>query len=85
LPLEYLPKKKKIKLEVSGKRKLPSVGTSDAWWDLAIEKDEQKKMKLEKAAKKKILQEKKKELAKEKKKLQQKINELQKEIKSEVL
>jgi len=43
LPPEYLPKKKKIKLQVSGKRKLPSVGTSDAWWDLAIEKDEQKK------------------------------------------
>jgi len=44
-----------------------------------------KKMKLEKVAKKKILQGKKKELAEEKKKLQQKINELQKEIKSEVL
>jgi len=67
------PKKKKIKLEVSGKRKLPSVGTSDAWWDLAIEKDEQKKMKLEKAAKKKSYKKRKKSLQKRRKNCSKKL------------
>ncbi|XP_044576908.1 uncharacterized protein LOC123260043 [Cotesia glomerata] len=31
MPTDYLPKKKRIKLESSGKLKLPSAGTSDQW------------------------------------------------------
>ncbi|XP_074108464.1 uncharacterized protein LOC141533467 [Cotesia typhae] len=31
MPTNYLPKKKRIKLESSGKSKLPSAGTSDQW------------------------------------------------------
>ena len=60
MPVDFLPKKKKIKLEKSGKTKVPAVGTSDEFWKMINEKQEAKKIKQEKAEKKKLLQEKKK-------------------------
>ena len=60
LPHKYLPKKKKVKLEATGKAKLPSAGTSDDWWKAQLAKEQQKNIKEEKAANKKMLQEEKK-------------------------
>jgi len=75
LPLEYLPKKK-VRIEKSGKSKLPSVGTSDEWYQHQLEKENVKRIKEEKQKNKKRLQE-------EKKKLMEKVKELQKKIKEE--
>lgn len=83
LPTEYLPKKKKVKVEASGRPKLPAAGTSDAWFEWQLEKERKQKEKEEKLAKKKQLQEEKKKLAQEKKLLQEKMKELQKKIKLE--
>lgn len=55
-------------MEASGKAKLPAAGTSDAWFQLQLEKENQKKLKEEKLVQKKQLQEEKKKLAQEKKK-----------------
>ena len=84
LPTEYLPKKKKIKVEASGKAKLPAAGTSDAWFEWQLEKERKQKEKEEKIAKKKRLQEEKKKLAQEKKIIQERMNEIQKRIKHEI-
>ncbi|CAD6208596.1 GSCOCG00012746001-RA-CDS, partial [Cotesia congregata] len=62
LPSEYLPKKKRLKLEKSGKSKLPSVGTSNEWYQHQLEKENLKKIKEEKLKNKKKLQEEKKKL-----------------------
>lgn len=83
LPTEYLPKKKRIKVEASGKAKLPAAGTSDAWFERELEKERKQKEKEKKLAKKKQLQEEKKKLAQEKKLLQEKMKEIQKKIKLE--
>ncbi|TGZ46503.1 Uncharacterized protein DBV15_10347 [Temnothorax longispinosus] len=59
--------KKKLKLEATGKAKLPSAGTSDDWWKAQLEKEQQRiNIKEEKAAKKKMVQEEKKIEEKEK-------------------
>ncbi|XP_014475888.1 PREDICTED: uncharacterized protein LOC106745117, partial [Dinoponera quadriceps] len=39
MPPNYLPKKKRIKLEISGKPKLPSAGTSDQWMQYHSKKE----------------------------------------------
>lgn len=97
LPFEYLPKKKKAKLAASGKTKLPSVGTSDEWWKVQMEKEEEQRAKREESTKKKLQQlekkkkaeekkkqaEEKKKLVEEKKKLKQKIESIQKQLKKE--
>ncbi|KAK0073301.1 hypothetical protein PV325_009949, partial [Microctonus aethiopoides] len=75
LPLEYLPKKKRVKIEKSGKSKLPSVGTSDAWFEHQLEKENLKKIKEEKQKNKKRLQEEKKKLMDQLKALQTQIKE----------
>ncbi|KAK0174340.1 hypothetical protein PV327_010123 [Microctonus hyperodae] len=62
LPLEYLPTKKRAKIEKSGKSKLPSVGTSDAWYEHQLEKENIKKIKEEKQKNRKRLQDEKKKL-----------------------
>ncbi|XP_011305773.1 uncharacterized protein [Fopius arisanus] len=51
LPVEYLPKKKKTKIEASGKPKLPSAGTSDEWFNYHVEKEKRQKIKEEKIKK----------------------------------
>lgn len=83
MPLKYLSKKKKAKIEGQNKPKLPSVGTSDAWWKIHLAKEEEIKKKEEKTLRKKSLQEKKKILAEEKKLLQKKMKEIQEAIKKE--
>ncbi|XP_066590557.1 DNA ligase 1-like [Prorops nasuta] len=85
LPVEYLPKKKRIKLEGKGKSKLPSVGTSDMWWNTEMKKEQAKKEKQERILKNKQLREEKKKIAEEKKKLQEKMKEIAKKIKIEKL
>ncbi|EFN68700.1 hypothetical protein EAG_01981 [Camponotus floridanus] len=59
LPVEYLPKKKRCRIEKTGKSKLPSVGTSDEWYTLQLKKESLKKQQEEKKQKKKRLQEEK--------------------------
>lgn len=83
MPTEYLPKKKRIKVEASGKSKPPAAGTSDDWWKLHLEKQAKQKIKDDKLANKRKLQEEKKQLAQEKKKLEQKMKEIQEKIKKE--
>lgn len=56
LPEDHLSKKKRAKLNATGKSKLPAVGTSEEWWEVHLEKEEAKKMKEEQKAKKKLLQ-----------------------------
>ena len=63
LPIKYLSKKKRIKLEATGKPKLPSAGTSDDWINYHKKKEE-------KADKIKNLRNEKKKLEEEKKVLQ---------------
>ncbi|XP_074101289.1 uncharacterized protein LOC141528905 [Cotesia typhae] len=76
LPVEYLPKKKRCRVEKSGKSKLPSVGTSDEWYQSELEKEKIKKQQQDKKLKRKELQD-------EKKKLQEKVKEIQKKLKEE--
>ncbi|XP_074102208.1 uncharacterized protein LOC141529525 isoform X2 [Cotesia typhae] len=83
MPTNYLPKKKRIKLESSGKFKLPSAGTSDQWVQYHSKKENDRKIKEEKLQKRKKLQEEKKLLAEEKKKLQDKMKAIQQKIKEE--
>lgn len=83
LPHKYLPQKKKIKLSATGKPKLPVAGTSDEWWKLQCEKEQEKSRKEEKIARKKELQEQKRKLVEEKKKLHEKVKEIQQKIKTE--
>lgn len=47
MPTAYLPKKRRIKVEGSGKPKLPATGTADVckWWDYNIKKKERNKNK----------------------------------------
>lgn len=90
LPPEYLPKKKRAKLEKTGLPQPPAVRTCDKWWNVLQDKEEEKKTKQEKLAEKKALQEAKKKLAEEKKKLaeeskktQNRMKDLAKRIKTE--
>lgn len=83
LPTDYLPKKKRIKVESSGKPKLPAAATSDQWMQHHMEKENKRKVKEEKLQHRKKLQEEKKLLAEEKKKLQDKMKAIQKKIKEE--
>ncbi|CAH2090693.1 unnamed protein product [Euphydryas editha] len=83
MPTDYLPKKKRIKLESSRKPKLPSAGTSDQWMQYHSKKENDRKIKEEKLQKRKKLQEEKKLLAEEKKKLQDKMKAIQQKIKEE--
>ncbi|XP_044588687.1 uncharacterized protein LOC123268991 [Cotesia glomerata] len=57
LPLNYLPKKKTIKIEKTGKSKLSFVDTSDEWYKQKLKKEKLKNMKEEKFNNKKILKE----------------------------
>lgn len=84
LPIKYLSKKKRAKLEEEGKSKVPAVGTSDAWWQMHLAKEEENKKKDEKASRKKILRDEKKKLADAKKELQKKMKEIQEKIKMEM-
>ena len=67
-PIKYLSKKKRIKLEATGKPKLPSAGTSDDW----INYHKKKKKKLNKKFMKR-----KKKLEEEKKVLRDTIRQVQ--------
>ena len=53
LPMEFLPRKKKAKLEKSNKSKKPSAGTSDEWLKLEKERLLKQKLQDEKKAEKK--------------------------------
>lgn len=66
-----MPKKKRIKVEKSGKSKLPSAETSDAWYKLQLEKENIKKVKEEKQKNKKNY--KKRKLIKQVKEIQKKL------------
>ena len=70
LPVKYLPRRRKLKLEKSGKLKIPVVGTSDEWWKLEKEKEA-------KETRKKMLQAQKKALADQKKQILNEIKTLQ--------
>ncbi|XP_044590350.1 uncharacterized protein LOC123268953 [Cotesia glomerata] len=59
LPLDYLLKKKIIKIEKTGKSKLPSVGISDEWYK-QLKKEKLKNMKEEKLKNKKYYKKKRK-------------------------
>jgi len=77
MPTKYLPKKKRMKLEATGKSKLPAAGTSDAWLQMQLEKGEKKRQ---------LAEEKKKldaRMKEEKRKVDEKIKELFQRIKKE--
>ena len=80
MPTKYLPKKKRLKLEASGKLKLPAASTSDAWLRIQLDKEEKKRQKEEKIAQRKELQKQKKQLAEEKKKLDAKMKEEKRKV-----
>ena len=55
LPVEFLPKKKKIKVQNSNKNRVPSVGTSDDLYQIKLKEQKEKQYKTEKLEKKKKL------------------------------
>ncbi|XP_033217277.1 uncharacterized protein LOC117173028 [Belonocnema kinseyi] len=75
LPVEYLHKKKRIAVEKTGISKLPSVGSSDAWYGIHLEKENIKRRK-RKNNKIKKMQE-------DKKKLMEQVRAIHKRIKEE--
>lgn len=78
-----MDKKKKLLTNTKKRGKKMNAVTSDTWWDMTMEKEDEKRIKEEKAEKRKSLQEQRKMLAAEKKKLQEKMSQLTKEIKQE--
>ena len=80
LPYRYLPKKKKLKLEKSGKTKLPAAGSPDQWLKYHEEKEKELLIKEQKAVERKILQEEKRKLAAESNRLKEKMQEIQKKL-----
>jgi len=80
MPTKYLPKKKRMKLEATGKSKLPAASTSDAWLQMQLEKEEKKRQQEEKIAQRKELQRQKKQLAEEKKKLNARMKEEKRKV-----
>ena len=69
MPRKYLPKKKRLKLEASGKLKLPAASTSDAWLRIQLDKEDKKRQKEEKIAQRKELQKQKKTTGRRKKEI----------------
>ena len=69
MPTKYLPKKKRLKLEASGKLKLPAASTSDAWLRMQLEEEEKKGKKKKRSLKKKNSKNKEKATGRRKKEI----------------